>query len=175
MIKEITLYGGSIIIIILLLYLVYIIFLPQPVAVTTTAGPLYTQPSSVTTQVSNFSNTNKNKSRSNITEHQSNTDKTKTLIYFGNTSCPYSNLGSRVYKLIEDFEKEFPDVNVVYNWSGQEDSMFDFQKANIKYVPTVTDDEYNVIELKLPSDINRDSMTDDELKQLLLSTIYNKL
>jgi len=98
----------------------------------------------------------------------------KILKYFGSNTCPHSMKGSRAYNIIKDFEDSHNDVNVEYYWSGK-DTMDEFKKANAMYVPTIINGYYNTVELILPVNTDTSQYDDNQLKDLLLSNIYNQL
>ena len=104
----------------------------------------------------------------------------KVLKYFGGNYCPHSNKDSKVYKLIKKFEESHPDINVEFYWSGVDDSVNEFKKADAKYVPTITNKDYKKIELvfdctTLECNEKRASLNNMEREQLLLEEIKNKL
>lgn len=103
------------------------------------------------------------------------TSSSQTLVikYFGSKNCPHSKIGSRAYLLIKDFEKVYPQVKVEYYWN--EDSSDEFVLAQVEYVPTITDNLYNKIELALPNGVDTTNKTEKELKNLVLSNTYNQL
>ena len=120
------------------------------------------------------SNNNNNKI---VEEKKHNIEKlsaTKTLKYFGSGTCPHSMKGSRAYNIIKDFEDANTDVNVEYFWSGG-DNMEEFRKAKAEYVPTITNGYYNAVELKLPDNTDTSKYNDIELKNILMTNIYNQL
>lgn len=99
----------------------------------------------------------------------------KTLKYYGGSYCPHSNENSRTYKLInEEFRNKYPDVNINIYWSSPENRE-EFENAKAEYVPTITNDKYEHIELKLPENTNVEEFTDEQLKDILLENIYNQL
>ena len=99
----------------------------------------------------------------------------KVLKYFGGLSCPHSNKSSRVYKLIQDFEIKYPDTVVEYYWSNNVEDMSEFKKANAVYVPTITNNNYTKVELKIAPGIDTSTQTDSMLKELLFQNIYNQI
>jgi hypothetical protein len=99
----------------------------------------------------------------------------KILKYFGGDYCPHSNSKSRTYKLItEEFSQRFPNVDIQVFWSNPKNSE-EFQKANAEFVPTITSDNYEHITISLPEGTVIEGKSDDELKELLLTNIYNQL
>ena len=95
----------------------------------------------------------------------------KQLKYFGSENCPYSNTDSMAFKVIKDFENKYgKEVEIMYYWNEE-----DMKKNNIIYVPTILSGNNKIIELKLPSNINKDNMTDDELKDSLLNNIFKEI
>ena len=99
----------------------------------------------------------------------------KIVKFFGATYCPYSNTNSPSYKVMKDFEEKYKDVEVQYYWTDSEKDTPLAIKYNIEYVPTILNMNDKQIELGLPEGINKDEKTNDELRELLLENIYNKL
>lgn len=97
------------------------------------------------------------------------------LKYFGSNGCPHSRKGSRAYNIIKTFEDTYDDVIVEYYWSNDESTSNEFDKAKVEYVPTITNGNYEHIELAIPEDIDRSNKTEDELKDALLMSIYEQL
>jgi hypothetical protein len=99
----------------------------------------------------------------------------RVLKYFGGDYCPHSNSNSRTYRLItEEFSQRFPNVDVQVYWSNPENRE-EFQKANAEFVPTITSENYEHVKVSLPENTVIEGKTDDELKELLLTNIYNQL
>jgi hypothetical protein len=99
----------------------------------------------------------------------------KVLKYFGGDYCPHSNMDSRTYKLItEEFSKRYPNVDIQVYWSGEENKN-EFIKANAQFVPTITTENYDHVHIGLQEDVVIEGKSDDELKEMLLSNIYNQL
>jgi hypothetical protein len=108
-----------------------------------------------------------NKDKSNFTNK-------KILRYYGAHYCPYSNENSNAYKVIKDFEDKYGnEVQITYYWS--EENQDEMQKNNIMYVPTIMNGSDIQIEIRLPDDINKEGKTLEELKNILLTDLYNKL
>jgi hypothetical protein len=106
---------------------------------------------------------------------ENNDDNIIELKYFGGHYCPHSNKDSHSYKLImEHFTKKYPDVKVNVYWSG-EDNQAEFLKANAEYVPTITNNKYEHLELKLPEGFETDDKSDDELVDAVVDNLYNQL
>lgn len=98
----------------------------------------------------------------------------KVLRYFGAHYCPHSNENSNAYKVIKEFEDKYGNqVQIIYYWS--EENQEEMKNSNIMYVPTILNNDNTEIQLGLPDNINRDEKTVDELKDILLKTIYNRL
>jgi hypothetical protein len=98
----------------------------------------------------------------------------KTIQYFGGDYCPFSNTTSNAYKVMKDFEEAYGnDVTVKYYWVGEDNDLM--EKMNVMYVPTILNGNNDVIELKLPENIDTQNLSNEELKDILLETIYNKL
>lgn len=97
----------------------------------------------------------------------------KTLRYFGAYYCPYSNKESPAYMVIKDFEKKYPDILIEYYWVETDKEYMN--KYNIDYVPMILNNTNTQIDLALPNDIITENKTNEELKDILLETLYNKL
>ncbi len=101
-------------------------------------------------------------------------NKEKILQYFGGDYCPFSNVESNAYKVIKDFEDEYGNkVSVRYYWVGKDDDYM--KKLNVEYVPAILNGANEEIELALPKGTDTKSMSTDDIKNLLLETIFNKL
>ena len=111
------------------------------------------------------------------------TNNTYILKYFGSKGCPYSREGSRAYELVKEFETKYKDKNVIveYYWADDKANKPIFIEANATNVPTLTNNSFTKIELILPkckstADCDKmKNMTEAELKELLLETIYKKI
>ncbi len=100
--------------------------------------------------------------------------KKKELKYFGVDYCPFSNSTSNAYKVIKDFEKEYSDkVNVNYYWVGLDDEIM--KELKVEYVPYILNGTNKQIEIGLPEGTDASKLSEEELKELLLRTIYEKL
>ena len=109
-----------------------------------------------------------------ISNDKSNVYKQKIIQYFGGDYCPFSNVNSNAYKIIKDFENEYGDrVTVNYYWAGKDNEIM--QELDVKYVPTILNGNNEKIELKLPEDVDPSGLSNEELKTILLETIYNNL
>jgi hypothetical protein len=98
----------------------------------------------------------------------------KELKYFGGDYCQFSNSTSNAYKVIKDFEEEYSDrVNVNYYWVGLDDEVM--KELNVEYVPYLLNSDNKQIEIGLPEGTDASKLSEEELKELLLRTIYNKL
>ncbi len=98
----------------------------------------------------------------------------KVIQYFGGDYCPFSNTTSNAYKVMKDFEEVYGEaVSVKYYWVGKDDDIM--KELDVQYVPTILNGNNDIIELNLPENTNTKDLSNDELKQLLLETIYNKL
>jgi hypothetical protein len=98
----------------------------------------------------------------------------KVINYFGGDYCPFSNNNSNAYKIMTDFETEYGDsVTVNYYWAGKDNELM--KALNVKYVPTILNGNNEIIELKLPEDVDTAGLSNDELRTMLLENIYNKL
>jgi thioredoxin-related protein len=111
----------------------------------------------------------------NIKSDLSNFSNGKKMIqYFGGDYCPFSNNTSNAYKVVKDFEEVYgEEVSVKYYWVGQNDDIM--KELNVQYVPTILNGNNDVIELSLPENIDTKDLSNEELKDMLLETIYNKL
>lgn len=120
---------------------------------------------------SNYSNESNNSDLSN----KSNFSNEKKMIqYFGGDYCPFSNTTSNAYKVVKDFEEAYGnEVICKYYWVGQDDDIM--KELDVQYVPTILNGNNDVIELSLPENIDTKDLQNEELKDLLLETIYNKL
>ena len=99
----------------------------------------------------------------------------KVLKYFGGAYCPHSREGSRAYELVKDFEVKYKNVDVQYYWSGEEETKDEFIKADARYVPTLTNCNYNKIEMSVPQGTDTSDKSQDELKELVMKNMYNQL
>jgi hypothetical protein len=98
----------------------------------------------------------------------------KMIQYFGGDYCPFSNTTSNAYKVVKDFEEAYGnEVSCKYYWVGQDDDVM--KELDVQYVPTILNGNNDVIELSLPENIDTANLQNDELKTILLETIYNKL
>jgi len=98
----------------------------------------------------------------------------KVLQYFGGDYCPFSNVESNAYKVVKDFEDEYGfKVSVKYYWVGKDDDYM--KQLNIDYVPAILNGNNEKVELSLPEGTDTSNLSNDELKQILLENIYNKL
>jgi hypothetical protein len=101
-------------------------------------------------------------------------NKEKILQYFGGDYCPFSNTTSNAYKVIKDFEHEYDNKIIVkYYWVGKDDDYM--KQLNVEYVPAILNGNNEEIELALPEGTNTKEMSTEQIKQLLLETIFNKL
>ena len=97
----------------------------------------------------------------------------KVLKYFGGSYCPHSRKGSRAYELIKDFETAYPDVKVEYFWTGGNTE--EFVKADAQYVPTITNNLYNKVELSVNPNDDTKNKTELELKNMVMANIYKQV
>ncbi len=101
-------------------------------------------------------------------------NKKKVIQYFGGDYCPFSNVNSNAYKIMKDFENEYGDrVTVTYYWAGKDNEIM--QALDVKYVPTILNGDNESIELKLSGDVDTTSLSNGELRTMLLENIYNNL
>lgn len=116
---------------------------------------------------------NKSKDKTDEDNFENNSGK-KVLKYFGGDYCPFSNSNSNAYKVVKDFEEEYKDkVEVNYYWVGLDDDVM--KEFNVQYVPYLLNGENQQIEIKLPEGTDGSKLTEAELKDLLLRTLYEKL
>jgi hypothetical protein len=102
----------------------------------------------------------------------------KSIKYFCAHYCPFSNETSRAYDLINNkFKKKYPDVDIEIFWTEDinEENKHEYLNANIKYVPTITNQNYAHIVLSLPPNFEKEGKTDEELNEALLQYIYDQL
>jgi predicted SpoU family rRNA methylase len=98
----------------------------------------------------------------------------KIIQYFGGDYCPFSNTTSNAYKVIKDFEEMYGgEVTIKYYWVGKDDDIM--KELDVQYVPTILNGNNVPIELQLPENTDIKGLSNDELKDILLETIYNKL
>jgi hypothetical protein len=97
----------------------------------------------------------------------------KIIKFYGADYCPYSNKQSPAYKIMNDFEEEYPSVKVVYYWVGENDK--EMNESNVEYVPTILTGDNKKIEIRLPEGVNKEDKTGEELKTLVLENINNQL
>ena len=115
-----------------------------------------------------------NEDNTNSMEMTTTSQTKKVLQYFGGDYCPFSNSNSNAYKVIKDFEDEYGDrVDVHFYWVGLDDDKM--KELNVEYVPYLLNGDNKQIEIALPEGTDTTNMSEAELKELLLSTIYNKL
>jgi hypothetical protein len=101
-------------------------------------------------------------------------NKQKVIQYFGGDYCPFSNVNSNAYKIMKDFESEYGDrVKVNYYWAGKDNEIM--KELDVKYVPTILNNDNESIELKLPEGFDTTGLSNNDLRSILLETIYNNL
>ncbi len=99
----------------------------------------------------------------------------KTIKYFGANYCPYSNTESMSYKVMKDLEDKYKtDIEITYYWTDA-DGAEEGKKNNVQYVPTILNSKNEEIQLALPEGTNTKDMSNDQLKELLLTTVYKSL
>jgi hypothetical protein len=64
-------------------------------------------------------------------------------------------------------------VTVNYYWVGKDDDYM--RQLNIEYVPAILNGDNESIDISLPEGTDTKNMSTNELKEILLETIYNKL
>ena len=98
----------------------------------------------------------------------------KNIKFFGAEYCPYSNKESVAYSIMEDFENKYKNkVNVEYFTVEKDNELM--KKLNIQYIPTILNSKYESIELALDKNVETKDKSNEELKNLLLENVYNKL
>ncbi len=96
----------------------------------------------------------------------------KMIKYFGANYCPYSNTESMSYKVMKDLEDKYKtDIEIKYYWTDA-DGAEEGKKNNVQYVPTIFNSNGEEIQLALPEGTDTKDMTNNELKELLLTTVY---
>ncbi len=96
----------------------------------------------------------------------------KTIKYFGANYCPYSNTDSMSYKVMKDLEDKYKtNIEIKYYWTDA-DGADEGKKNNVQYVPTILNSKDEEIQLALPEGTDTKDMTNEQLKELLLATVY---
>ena len=99
----------------------------------------------------------------------------KTIKYFGANYCPYSNKDSMSYKVMKDLEDKYKtDIEIKYYWTDAEGAE-EGKKNNVEYVPTILNSKNEEIQLALPEGTDTNDMSNEQLKELLLATVYKNL
>jgi len=103
-----------------------------------------------------------------------NTQKTqnelKILKYFGQDYCPYSNKQSYMYNVLNTkFRKMYPNVKIEFNWAKTQYEMNESAKANVEYVPTITNANYQHINVYISDKL------DNKTERQKLAKIYKSL
>jgi hypothetical protein len=102
-------------------------------------------------------------------------NKAKQIKYFGAHYCPYSNKESMPYKVMQDLEEKYKEnVEIQYYWID-DDGGEAGKEYNIEYVPAILNSQNEEVVLGLPEGTSPENKTNDELKELLLTNVYNKL
>ena len=105
-----------------------------------------------------------------------NLENEKILHYYGGHHCPHSNKTSKMYKLIHyDFKEKYNNTNIVDYWGTEEKDRENFLKNNIQYVPTLLNNNGNVLKIGIPDNIDTTDKNEDELETLLFNSIYDQL
>ena len=118
---------------------------------------------------------NNKKGKKRCIDNENKMEEQKVLKYFGGAYCPHSREGSRAYNLMKDFEATYPNVDVQYYWSGNENDKSEFMKADARYVPTLTNSLYNKVEMSVSPKIDTTDKSQDELKELVMINMYDQL
>jgi hypothetical protein len=96
----------------------------------------------------------------------------KIIKYFGANYCPYSNKESMSYKVMKDLEDKYKtDIEIKYYWTDADDAE-EGKKNNVQYVPTIFNSKDEEMQLALPEGTDTTEMTNEQLKELLLTTVY---
>ncbi len=119
----------------------------------------------------------KNKDNEEHVEHKTkeNLQNKKVIKYFGANYCPYSNKSSMSYKVMNDLKDKYnDDIEIIYYWTdaeGEEEG----RKYNVQFVPTILNTNDEEIQLSLPEGTDTTNMNNEELKELLLNTVFAKV
>ncbi len=102
-------------------------------------------------------------------------NETKVIKYFGANFCPYSNKESMSYKVMQDLKDKYnSDIEIKYYWTDG-DGAEEGKKYNVEYVPTILNSKDEPIQLALPEGTNTKDMSNNELKEMLLTTVFGKI
>jgi hypothetical protein len=120
---------------------------------------------------------NKKKIRKRIKQNTQNTrniqktqNEIKILKYFGQDYCPYSNKQSYMYNVLNTkFRKMYPNVKIEFNWAKTKYEMNESAKANVEYVPTITNANYQHINVYISDKL------DNQTEMRKLAQIYESL
>ena len=94
----------------------------------------------------------------------------KILKYFGQDYCPYSNKQSYMYNVLNTkFRKMYPNVKIEFNWAKTQYEMNESAKANVEYVPTITNENYKHINVYISDKL------DNQTEMRKLAQIYESL
>tara|TARA_B110001469_G_scaffold124747_1_gene138953 strand:- start:4330 stop:4779 length:450 start_codon:yes stop_codon:yes gene_type:complete len=94
----------------------------------------------------------------------------KILKYFGQDYCPYSNKQSYMYNVLNTkFRKMYPNVRIEFNWAKTQYEMNESAKANVEYVPTITNANYQHINVYISDKL------DNKTEMRKLAQIYESL
>ncbi len=96
----------------------------------------------------------------------------KTIKYFGANYCPYSNTDSMSYKVMKDLEDKYKTNIEIKYYLTDADGADEGKKNNVQYVPTILNSKDEEIQLALPEGTDTKDMTNEQLKELLLATVY---
>jgi hypothetical protein len=114
---------------------------------------------------------NKKKIRKRRKQNTQNTQNDlKILKYFGQDYCPYSNKQSYMYNVLNTkFRKMYPNVRIEFNWAKTQYEMNESAKANVEYVPTITNANYQHINVYISDKL------DNKTERQKLAKIYKSL
>ena len=110
------------------------------------------------------------------TETESENVSNKILHYYGGHHCPHSNKTSSMYNLIHNkFNKKYSQIKIIDYWGTEDKDRESFIKNNIQYVPTLMNNEGKIIKIGIPESVDVNSKNEDELEEILLTSLYNQL
>jgi hypothetical protein len=106
----------------------------------------------------------------NTQNTQNTQNELKVLKYFGQDYCPYSNKQSYMYNVLNTkFRKMFPNVLIEFNWAKTQHEMNESARANVEYVPTITNANYQHINVYISDKL------DNQTERQKLVQIYESV
>lgn len=97
-------------------------------------------------------------------------NKPKVLKYFGQDYCQYSNKQSYMYNVLNTkFRKMYPNVQIEFNWGKTQYEMNESNRANVEYVPTITNENYKNINVYISDKL------DNQTERQKLVEIYESV